>query len=140
MKTVTAGVIILALCVAVILGTTVLEKGGQWQQARAIRQLDAQIAQSEAAQAEAENLPRAIAEEWAGMTEHAETIANLERDRATTDALIELALSDLRAEQQWRGYVQAMFALVLVSLIAGGALYLVHDATKENTRRASDAT
>jgi len=131
MKTVTAGVIIVALCVAVILGTTVLEKGGQWQQARAIRQLDAQIAQSEAVRAEAENLPRAIAEEWAGRTEHAETIANLERDRATTDALIELALSDLRAEQQWRGYVQAMFALALVSLLAGGALYLVHEATQQ---------
>lgn len=125
--------IVAALCAAVVIGTTVIDWSGNRQNTQAqiaLRQLDARIAESEAAEAEAENLPRAIAAEWAGQTEYLETRANLDRDRATTDALIALALADLHREQQWRGYTQAMFALVLCSLIGGGGLYLVYHATR----------
>lgn len=138
MKTVTTAVIVLALCGAVILGTVVLEKGGQWQQARsqiAIRELDAEIAKSDASRAEAEAAPFVVRENWDGLIEYTETTANVSRDRATTDALIALALADYHAQQEWRRYVQAMFALVLFSLIVGGALVLVHDATREPSKR-----
>lgn len=138
MNKVTGAVIAVALCGAVVLGTVILEKGGQWQQGRsqvAIRELDAEIARSEASRAEAEALPNAIRENWDGMTEHVETVAHLEFTKAQNDALIALALADYHAQREWRGYVQGMFALVLFSLIVGVALVLVHDATREPSKR-----
>ena len=132
MKTLTGAIAILGICAALVLGSTILENRGQrqaQQSERAIRELDARVAESEKGKAEAEALPDVVRENWRGLTEHAETVANLERDRAQTDALIDLALADLRAREQWRGFVLGMFGLAVFSAIGGGSLYLVYRAT-----------
>jgi len=150
MKTTTTALVILALCGLVILGTVILERGGQRQAAQsqiALRELDARVAESEAARAEAETEPYVIAADWAGQTEYLETQENLERDRAQSDALIELALADHRARVAWRVYEQVFLALVVFFALACAGLYLVYLATlghdagnvRKDKQRAGDA-
>ena len=92
----------------------------EWQSGRQqveVTQAQAEIAKEERLQVEAQQAPELIEEQWQGATTHLLAVATTERDKELTRAMIRLALADLNEREQWRGFSQGAWMIVLLFLV-----------------------